>query len=117
FLDRFSKFKTFNSWKIKCDPVNLKEKFMTFLNAVKNTPVYSNTENGAVTLKSSNDALVDLFFQSGSARNWSEEQIRDIFVKALVEDTEKALRLVFWLRDVRGGAGERRAFRVCMEAL
>jgi hypothetical protein len=90
---------------------------MTFMNAVKATPEFTRTTNGMKTLKSSTNALVDFFFQAAAARTWDTKQIENIFAKALSEDQELAFRLVFWLRDVRGGAGERRAFRTCMNYL
>jgi hypothetical protein len=71
------------------------------------------TENAMPTHSTSLDACVDLFAGIGSARNWSPEQIENAFVKAWNQNPLVALRILFWARDVRGGAGERRVFRVC----
>ena len=41
----------------------------------------------------------------------------ELFKKAFAEDNEKAIRILFYLRDVRGGQGERDLFRICLEWL
>lgn len=75
------------------------------------------TENQMPTHSSSGDACVDFFGVVGSARNWSEDQIVAAFTKALATDPLIAMRILFWARDIRGGAGERRVFRVCLSYL
>lgn len=75
------------------------------------------TEKGMITNSTSLNACVDMFFMAGSARHWSDEKIQQLFQKALSEDPLSALKLMFWARDVRGGAGERRFFRVCLKYL
>lgn len=69
------------------------------------------TANGATTHATSHNACVDLFGISGSARNISAEGLSKLFDKAVSEDVEVAARILQWLRDIRGGAGERKAFR------
>lgn len=66
------------------------------------------TENGMTTLKSSSNPLVDLFFAIGSSR---KKDITDTFHRAYLHDRVLALRILFWARDVRQGAGERSTFR------
>lgn len=66
------------------------------------------TNNGAVTNISSLNKNVDLFFLAGASRN---KDIIPVFAGALVEDSEVAIRILEWARDVRGGAGERSTFR------
>jgi hypothetical protein len=66
------------------------------------------TANGAVTNASSLNSNVDLFFLGGASRG---KDIIPTFVKALVEDSEVAIRILSWIRDARGGAGERETFR------
>ena len=73
------------------------------------------TENGMPTHSTSTSACLDWFAGVGASRNWSEDQILGVFTKALAEDALVALRILFWARDVREGAGERRVFRVCIE--
>jgi hypothetical protein len=69
------------------------------------------THNGAATLASSGSALVDFFFISGAARKMTEEAFVGMFKAAYAEDRNLALRTSLYTRDVRGGAGEREAFR------
>ena len=75
------------------------------------------TKNGMVTNSTSLNANVDMFFLAGASRNMSENDIEMLFQKALIENAEVALKVLFWARDVRGGAGERRFFRVCAKFL
>lgn len=86
----------------------------TFKGAVQNTPVMSKTHNGADTFESSMSPLVDLFFVIGASRG---KNIERAFEAAYGADQEKALRMLFWARDIRGGAGERKTFRNLMKSL
>ena len=73
------------------------------------------TENGAAGFETSKSALVDLNFAVASLRNEQEQEITTRFMKAFLEDRVLAMKWLFFLRDVRGGLGERRAFRVIMK--
>ncbi len=75
------------------------------------------TENGMVTNSSSLNNCVDLFFKIGAFRRAEESDVIRVFSLAFGEDPISALRIIFWARDVRGGAGERRVFRIAMEHL
>lgn len=75
------------------------------------------TENGMVTNSTSLNSCVDFFFQAGAMRAASETDIISSFSAAFAEDKLRALKILFWARDVRGGAGERRLFRVCIAHL
>lgn len=66
------------------------------------------TANGGVTNTSSLNKNVDLFFLAGASRG---KNIIPTFAGALAEDPEVAVRVLEWVRDARGGAGERRTFR------
>lgn len=82
---------------------------MAISNAILNTQnTMARTDNGALTLASSMDAAVDLFFLAGASRG---KDITNVFVKAFVENPEVAARIALWTRDIRGGAGERDQFR------
>lgn len=79
---------------------------MTFKQAVVKTRNKTTTTNGAVAYKSTLNSHVDLFSRVGALRNDPKQAII-LFEKALQDDAEKALRVLLWARDVRGGAGER----------
>jgi hypothetical protein len=75
------------------------------------------TENNALTHSTSLNACVDLFFIAGASRRMGPDEIISMFEAAYGEDPTRALRILFWARDVRGGAGERRFFRVVWQHL
>lgn len=88
---------------------------MSFCKSLSNM---TTTENGATTFKSTNSSVVDWFFHGAALRNeQNTERILKLFIKAFKEDPQTALRVLFYIRDVRGGQGERRVFRVCIEWL
>ena len=70
------------------------------------------TANGAPTHPTSMDANVDLFFLAGASRAMKEKEILSIFSKAFGEDPLTAMKILFWSRDIRGGAGERHFFQI-----
>lgn len=88
-----------------------------FLKAMKKETNYTRTENGAITHKSTLNKVLDMFAMGGSMRNRSDEDVINMFKSAYEEDKTLALKCLFYLRDVRGGAGERRFFRVCLKWL
>ena len=88
-----------------------------FLDGLKKENNFTLTENGAVALKSTNSALVDLFGQIGALRNRSEQEIETAFIKAFSEDSLLATKMAFYARNVRGGLGERKVFKVIMDFL
>ena len=75
------------------------------------------TENGAVTNKSSGSFCLDLFATIGAIRRESDAEIENRFIKAYTEDKDIATKILFFARDVRGGLGERRVFRVILKWL
>ena len=75
------------------------------------------TENGAVGYETTGKSLVDLNFAVASLRNEDEAQIIKRFIPAFYEDRLLAMKWLFFLRDVRGGLGERRTFRILIRYL
>ena len=69
------------------------------------------TENGMTTNSSSLNACVDLFFTIGAMRGQDKERLILNFSLAYHEDPDRAMKILFWVRDIRGGAGERKIFR------
>ena len=77
------------------------------------------TENGMISNSSSLSGALDLFFIIGAVRpqmKTSEGKQRLIgkFEAAHAEDALLTRKMMFWARDVRGGAGEREAFRTLL---
>jgi len=72
------------------------------------------TENGMATNSSSLSAVVDLFFNIGAMRGQDKDRLIATFSKAFYQDPTRAMKILFWARDVRGGAGERQIFRDIM---
>lgn len=75
------------------------------------------TENEMPTNETSLDANVDFFGSIASARSWDEFDIIQAFDNAMDENPLIAMKTLFYARDIRGGQGERRIFRVCLEHL
>lgn len=75
------------------------------------------TENGAAALRSTGSECLDLFATIGALRNAEEQDIVRRFVRAWCEDRDTALKILFYGRDIRGGLGERRTFRVLLRWL
>jgi hypothetical protein len=87
----------------------------TFEQALKSTlnNEISLTENFAVGYKTSGKALLDLNFSVSSLRKADKETIEKKFSDAFFESPMYAIKWLFFARDVRGGMGERRIFRIC----
>lgn len=75
------------------------------------------TENGMMTNSTSLSACVDFFFTAGALRKADESRIVADFASSFNEDALTAMKLLFWSRDVRGGAGERRLARILYKYL
>lgn len=91
--------------------------FAEALKAEDSNESVSVTENGAVGYARTSSRLVDFFFKVGSMRSMSEEDIKTQFAEAYAEDAERAIELMYFVRDCRGGAGEKRVFKVCFDWL
>jgi len=87
-----------------------------FLNSLRRETNLALTENGATTNASSLDPVVDFFSLAGAMRN-NPAGAADLFEKAFRCDPQTAVRTLFYLRDVRGGQGERDVFRAGLSRL
>ena len=93
---------------------------MEFMNEMKKTQdigTLIHTENGALGHKTTGKYLLDLNFSVSSLRSMREVDVASKFIAAFEEDPILAMRWLFFARDVRGGMGERRLFRVCMKSV
>lgn len=72
------------------------------------------TENGAKGYKSTGKKLVDLNFKIPSFRTNPD---RELFVEALEENKNLALRWLLYLRDIHEGVGERNSFKIFLNEL
>lgn len=75
------------------------------------------TLNGGQTYSTSLSHCLDLFFRAGAMRNASTGEIKDLVQCAFAEDPTRTMKILFFVRDVRGGLGERRFFRVALQIL
>ena len=92
----------------------MKNKFLSFLQKENN---FTYTENGATALKSTSSHLVDLFGSIGSLRSRNALDIEHLFAPAYNESPLLAMKMLFYARNIRGGLGERRTFRVILKYL
>ena len=94
---------------------------MEFMSAVRQTLNnelnVSVTENGAVGYRTTGKELLDLNFAVASLRKMSDQEVANRFMKAFCEDKLLAMKWLFYARDIRGGVGERRLFRVVLKGL
>lgn len=88
-----------------------------FMNGMANATNYTYTENDAVTHKTTKSDLLDMFALGAAMRNRSDEDVILMFRKAFAENPVYALKCLFYIRDIRGGQGERRFFRLAMKDL
>ena len=87
------------------------------LEAMKDNANIGLTENGAVKRVTTKSDLLDMFAMGAAMRSRSDEDIILMWRKAFAENPVYALKCLFYIRDIRGGQGERRFFRLCMKDL
>lgn len=84
---------------------------MNFAEAARMKGSFTRTENGAVALNTTSNALLDLFGTIGALRGADVNRINSMFAEAYKMDPLFATKIVFYARDIRAGLGERRIFR------
>jgi hypothetical protein len=73
------------------------------------------TTNGMLTNTTSSNHCLDLFYVIGGLRGSDKKDaLLNAFIKAYNHNKLLALKILFWSRDVREGAGERQIFRDVM---
>lgn len=87
---------------------------MTYLDDLKTEANYTRTLNGAKTHGSTGDACLDFFAVAGGMRYRSPGAQVNLFDRAYIETPDLAMKLLFHLRDIRGGMGERKLFRTLL---
>mgnify|MGYP003296207575 CR=1 FL=1 len=87
------------------------DKFFDYVDSYLKT--YGMTENGAVGYRSTGNDLVDILFRTSSYRNDGALLIKDI-TTTLSHQNEDLLKLIFYVRDIRNGLGERKFFRFAL---
>ncbi len=87
---------------------------MSYLESLKTEANYTRTLNGAKTHGSTGDACLDFFAVAGGMRYRSRSSQIALFDRAYIETPELAAKLLFHLRDIRGGMGERTLFRTLL---
>lgn len=87
------------------------------MNQLKNDTNYGYTENGAVKRLTTNSAVYDMFATGAAYRSRLDEDCILLFKNAYEENPTLALKCLFYIRDCRGGQGERRFFRTCFRWL
>ena len=75
------------------------------------------TENGALAYSSTMDKVYDMFAFGGAYRNRTDDEVIALYANAYAQSPVLATKCLFYLRDVRGGQGERRFFRVAFKWL
>ena len=87
------------------------------LNYLKQEVNNTVTENGAQTHMTTGSDCLDLFATIGALRGATDDEIITRFVRAYTENRDIAMKLLFFARDIRGGLGERRVFKVILNWL
>ncbi len=87
------------------------------LNYLKQEANKTVTENGAATYITTESDCLDLFATIGALRRESDSEIETRFLRAFTENRDIAMKLLFFARDIRGGLGERRVFKVILNWL
>lgn len=96
--------------------VKREPKTLDLMEAIKDTLTElsynkSITENGALGYRTTGSALVDINYMTSSLRKMNDTDLINRFDNAYYENPLYAWKWLFFLRDIRGGMGERDTFR------
>ena len=83
---------------------------MGFLDIGKDILNVTETENGDKAFKSTGNECLDFFYMVGGKR-YDVGTALKLFFKAYLSDPVTALKLLLFIRDIKGGLGERNLFR------
>lgn len=87
---------------------------MSYREVLEEKASETTTLNGAKTHSTSGDACLDFFAVAGGMR-YREKNVQIVlFDRAYIENPELAMKLLFYIRDIRGGMGERKMFRTLL---
>jgi hypothetical protein len=86
------------------------------ISAIQNEQNPSYTTNGARTNASTLNKALDFFYVGPVAKQNPQDAV-NLFKAAYFDNREVSLRVLQWVRDIRGGAGARQAFRDCLSWL
>lgn len=89
---------------------------MNALMAINRQLNVTRTENGDLAYRSTGSACLDLFSLCGGMRR-NVSDLTKLFVKAYAENHAFAVKILFYMRNIRGGLGERNSFRVLLKEL
>lgn len=87
------------------------------LEFLKKTANRTFTENGAAAYRTTESDCLDLFASIGAFRHRDDDAIIAAFQRAYAENADLAMKILFYSRDIRGGLGERRTFRIIINWL
>lgn len=74
------------------------------------------TENGALGYATTGSKFVDAMFSLPEFRRCDEEHVKHVWRDLYYEDMDLAILFLFYVGDIRGGAGERDTFRSMFKA-
>ena len=87
---------------------------MNFANLLREEAKWTRTENFAHALNTTSNGLLDMFGSLAAMRGRGDRDLIKTFELAYLEDPLGALRCLFYVRDIRGGQGERHIFDVLL---